>query len=89
VLGRGGNYRVLPVAMAIDAIISVQNATPEALTFLFWKTETAPSVVIFLLMRARILVTAAAVLSRYLKRFFKIKIPNHERLVVKNISARR
>jgi hypothetical protein len=40
-------------------------------------------------MLAGILVMAAAVLSRYLKQFFEIKIPNHERLVVKNISARR
>jgi uncharacterized integral membrane protein len=75
--------------MAIDSIITFENATPGALTFLFWKTENAPSVVIFLLMLDGILMTAAQVLSRYLKRFFKIKIPNHERLVVKNISARR
>lgn len=84
-----GNYRVLPVAMAIDAIISAQNATPGDLKFLFWKNETALSVVIFQFMLAGILMTAAAGLSRYLKRFFKIKIPNHERLAVKNISARR
>jgi uncharacterized integral membrane protein len=75
--------------MAIDAIICVQNATPGAQAFLFWKTETALSAVICPLMLAGILMTAAAVLSRHLKRFFKIKIPNHERLVVKNISARR
>jgi len=36
-----------------------------------------------------ILMRVAAVLSRYLKRFIKIKVPNHERLVVKNIGARR
>jgi uncharacterized integral membrane protein len=75
--------------MAIDAIISIQNVTPEALSFLFWKTETAPSAVIFLLMRGGILMMAVQVLSRYPKRFFKIKIPNHERLMAKNISTRR
>ncbi len=60
--GENGNYRVLPVARAIDAIISVQNATPGALTFLFRKTETAPSLLIFLLTLAEIIMTAAAVL---------------------------
>jgi hypothetical protein len=87
--GENGNYRVLPVARAIDAIISVQNEMPGALTFLFRKTETAPSVLISLLLLAEILMTAAAVLSRYLKRSFKAKIPNQERLIVKNISTRR
>jgi hypothetical protein len=38
---------VLPVAIAIDEIISAQNATPGSLMFLSWKIENALSVVIY------------------------------------------
>jgi hypothetical protein len=68
--------------MAIDVIISVQNAMPGLSYSFSGKAETATSVVYFPVNDCRILMTTAAKLSRYLKRFFKIKIPNHEWLLI-------
>jgi uncharacterized integral membrane protein len=73
---RGGamaNVVILLVIVAVVAVISVQNATPVVLTFLFWKVETYLSVVIFLSILAGIVMALIAALSGHLKRFMKNK----------------
>ncbi len=67
------NVVILLVIVALVAIISVQNATPVVLTFLFWKVETSLSIVVFLSMLAGISMAVVVALSGYLKRFVKNK----------------
>ena len=67
------NVVILLLIVAVVAVISVQNATPVAIAFLFWKFETNLAVVIFLSLLAGIMMAAAIVLSGYMKRFLKRK----------------
>ncbi len=69
------NIIILLVLVAVVAIISVQNAAPVVIAFLFWKFETNLAVVIFLSLLAGVLMAAAIVLSGYMKRYFKRKDP--------------
>ncbi len=63
------NVVILLVIVTVVAVISVQNATPVAIAFLFWKFETNLAVVIFLSLLAGLLMAAVIMLSRYMKRF--------------------
>ena len=67
------NIIVLVLIVAVVAVISVQNATPVALAFLFWKIDTSLSVVIFVSMLAGVLLAAVAALSGSLKKFLNRK----------------
>ena len=69
------NIIILLVLVSVVAIISVQNAAPVVIAFLFWKFETNLAVVIFLSLLAGLLMAAAIVLSGYMKRYFKRKDP--------------
>ena len=69
------NVVILLVIVTIVAVISVQNATPVVIAFFFWKFETNLAVVIFLSLLAGLLMAAAIVLSGYMKRFLKRKVP--------------
>jgi len=69
------NVVILLVIVTVVAIISLQNATPVVIAFLFWKFETNLAVVIFLSLLAGLLMAAAIVLSGHMKRFLKKKDP--------------
>lgn len=69
------NIIILLVLVSVVAIISVQNAAPVVIAFLFWKFETNLAVIIFLSLLAGLLMAAAIVLSGYMKRYFKRKDP--------------
>ena len=65
------NIVILLLIVAVIAIISVQNAMPVALTFLFWKVETSLSVVIFFSILAGLMMAIVVLLSGHLKRLSK------------------
>ena len=67
------NVIVLVLIVAVIAAISIQNATPVVLAFLFWKIDTSLSVVIFVSMLAGVLLAAVAALSGNLKKFLNRK----------------
>ncbi len=58
---------VLLIAVLV-AIVSVQNATPVSVSFLFWKVETPLFIVIILSILAGILLAVVALISTYLKK---------------------
>ncbi len=62
------NVIVVLIIAALVAIVSIQNATPVAVTFLFWKIETPLFVVIILSIFAGVLLAAVALISTYLKK---------------------
>jgi uncharacterized integral membrane protein len=63
------NVVILLVIVTVIAVISVQNATPVVIAFLFWKFETNLAMVIFLSLLAGLLMAAVIMLSRHMKRF--------------------
>ncbi len=65
------NVVIVLIIVALVAIVSIQNATPVTLTFLFWKVETSLFVVIILSILAGLLIAVVAVLSGRLKRLVK------------------
>ncbi len=67
------NIVIVLVIVALAAIVSVQNATPVAVTFLFWKVETPLVVVIALSIFAGLIIAAVAALSVYMKKRVKNK----------------
>ncbi len=62
------NVIAVLIIAALVAIVSIQNATPVAVTFLFWKIETPLFVVIILSIFAGVLLAAVALISTYLKK---------------------
>jgi uncharacterized integral membrane protein len=62
------NAVIVLILVALVAIVSVQNAMPVAVTFLFWKIETPLFVVIVLSILAGILIAVVAVISAYVKK---------------------
>jgi len=62
------NVVTVLILVALVAIVSVQNATPVAVTFLFWKAEMPLFVVIVLSILAGLLLAVVAVVSTYLKK---------------------
>ncbi len=69
------NIVILLVVVTIVAVISLQNATPVVLTFLFWKVNTSLAVVIFCAILTGMIITAVVLLSAYVKRIAKKKSP--------------
>ncbi len=59
------------VIITIVTIFSVQNATPVAITFLFWKFEASLAIVIFISMIAGALVSAVIYYSARISRSVK------------------
>ncbi len=62
------NVAAVLILVALVAIVSVQNSTPVAVTFLFWKIETPLFVVIILSILAGVLLAVAALIATYLKK---------------------
>ncbi len=62
------NVAAVLILVALVAIVSVQNPTPVAVTFLFWKIETPLFVVIILSILAGVLLAVAALISTYLRK---------------------
>ncbi len=62
------NVIAVLIIAALVAIVSIQNATPVAVTFLFWKIETPLFVVIILSIFSGVLLAAVALISTYLKK---------------------
>lgn len=63
---------VLLIVIVIVAIFSVQNASPVAITFLFWKFEASLAIVLFLTVIAG-MIAGAIILT-----LFKI-MPSHKK----------
>ncbi len=62
------NVVVVLVLVALVAIVSVQNATPVSVTFLFWKVETPLFIIIILSILAGVILAVVALISTYLKK---------------------
>ena len=65
-------FIILLVVVVIVAVFSVQNATPVAITFFFWKFEASLAIVLFLTVIAGIIAGILIVM------LFKIK-PSHKK----------
>ncbi|HXX57646.1 MAG TPA: LapA family protein [Thermodesulfovibrionales bacterium] len=62
---------LLLIIVAFVAIFSVQNATPVAITFLFWRFEASLAIVIFLSVLCGVLITVIVLSSRSIRRSLK------------------
>lgn len=69
---------LLLIIIAVVTIFSVQNASPVAVSFLFWKFEASLAIVIFLSVFSGILIAAIFLLSGKVKRTVKRqKLPDN------------
>ncbi len=62
------NVAVILIVIALVTIVSVQNAAPVAVTFLFWKVEMPLFAVIVLSILAGLIIAAVAAVSSYVKK---------------------
>lgn len=62
---------VVLIIIAVVAVFSVQNATPVAISFMFWKFEASLAILVFLSMLAGIVITATIIFSGRVKKYIK------------------
>jgi len=64
---------VVLLVVLLVALFSVQNASPVAISFLFWRFEASLAIVIFLSTIAGVLVTVIIYSSRAVKKALSVK----------------
>lgn len=69
---------ILLVIVAIVAIFSVQNASPVAISFLFWKFDASLAIVVFLSMILGAIIATVVIFSGKIRRDIKQSQEPHE-----------
>lgn len=62
------------IVVAALAIFAIQNATPVAISFLFWKYEASLAIVILLSVLGGVIMTGAFILAVYIQRSAKKQV---------------